>query len=133
MSNLDIPPPFDAAWFLFTLGFIIGATLGSFGTMLAHRLPRHMSIVSPRSHCPSCKTTLGVIDLIPIASWLLTKGHCRHCQAPIGVQYLGIELATSLACGTASAIIGISPALIPAYAVILALVVATETHLAKRP
>ena len=124
--QLDIPPPFDAAWFLFALGFIIGSTLGSFGTMLAHRLPRHMSIVFPRSHCPSCNTPLGVRDLIPIVSWLSTQGHCRHCNAKIGAKYLYIELSTSLACGLASALIGISPTLLIAYAVILAVVVTTE-------
>ena len=127
--QLDIPPPFDAVWFLFILGGIIGSILGSFGTMLAHRLPRHMSIVRPRSHCPSCQTTLGARDLVPIFSWLSTKGHCRHCRAPIGVKYLGIELATSLACGAASAIIGVAPILLLAYAVIVMLVVAVEMRL----
>ena len=123
MTPTDIPPPFDAAWFRFTLGFIIGACLGSFATMLAYRLPRQISIVTPRSHCPTCKTTLTPRDLVPILSWLLNKGQCRHCHAKIGARYLWIELATSLACATASVVIGINPILLIAYAVIVAVVV----------
>jgi leader peptidase (prepilin peptidase)/N-methyltransferase len=88
-------------WFRFALGFIVGAALGSFGTMLAYRLPRRLSIVAPRSHCPSCQTPLGVKDLVPLASWLATRGRCRHCGAKIGAQYLKIELATSLIGGVA--------------------------------
>jgi prepilin signal peptidase PulO-like enzyme (type II secretory pathway) len=95
----DIPPPFDLAWFRFAVGFIVGAIVGSFGTMLAYRLPRRLSIVAPRSHCPSCKTPLGVSDLVPMLSWLLGGGRCRHCGAKIGMRYLWIELGCSLACG----------------------------------
>ena len=102
---IDLPPPFDAAWFRFFLGFIVGSALGSFTTMLAYRLPRRMSIVSPRSHCPTCKTPLGARDLVPIFSWLLHKCRCRHCHAGIGARYLWIELAISLACGAAAALI----------------------------
>ena len=120
----DIPPPFDAAWFRFIFGFIIGACLGSFSTMLAYRLPRHLSIVMPRSHCTSCDKVLGVRDLVPIFSWLSTKGHCRYCDTKIGIKYLLIELAISLACAATSVWIGFAPALIIAYAVIMAIVVA---------
>jgi prepilin signal peptidase PulO-like enzyme (type II secretory pathway) len=127
----DIPPPFDVAWFRFILGFIIGAALGSFGTMLAYRLPRKISIVAPRSHCPSCGATLQPPDLIPLASWLITRGKCRHCHAKIGAQYLGIEIATSISCGIATAIIGISPFLILAYAIILFAVVGIQIKKAK--
>lgn len=119
----DIPPPFDAAWFRFVLGFIIGAALGSFATMLAYRLPRHMSILLPRSHCPSCGHTLGARDLIPMLSWLLSKGECRYCHAKIGAQYLWVELATSTACGIASAAIGFNLVLPIAYAAIVGIVV----------
>ena len=121
--NFDIPPPLDAAWFRFAFGFFLGGILGSFATMLAYRLPRHLSIVFPRSHCPSCNTTLGARDLVPIFSWLWARGHCRHCHAKIGIQYLAIEFATSLACAAASVIIGFTPLLLIAYAAIVAIVV----------
>lgn len=119
----EIPPPLDTAWFRFVLGFILGMIMGSFSTMLAYRLPRRLSIVFPRSHCPSCKTTLDLFDLIPIFSWLAAKGHCRHCHAKIGAQYLVIEIAVSLAFAVATTAIGFVPALLIAYAAIIALVV----------
>lgn len=102
----DLPPPFDAAWFRFILGFIVGAALGSFGTMLAYRLPRRLSIILPRSHCPSCGTTLQARDLVPLLSWLSTGGRCRHCHAKIGTQYLWIELAVSVVCGGIAVLLG---------------------------
>jgi|GEM_PF-2023017 hypothetical protein len=120
----DYPPPFDAAWFRFVLGYVVGAILGSFATMLAYRLPRHQSIVFPRSRCPTCKTILGVRDLVPIFSWLTSRGHCRHCHAKIGAQYLYIELATSFSCATAAVILGFTPWLAIAYAAIVVVVVA---------
>ncbi|MDE2030225.1 MAG: prepilin peptidase [Alphaproteobacteria bacterium] len=97
-----LPPPFDNPWFRFAIGGILGATVGSFVTMLVHRVPRRMSIVWPRSHCPSCGATLGVRDLVPILSWLSSGGKCRHCRAFIGVRYLAIELACALAFGIAA-------------------------------
>ncbi|MDR3424994.1 MAG: prepilin peptidase [Alphaproteobacteria bacterium] len=118
----DLPPPFDAAWFRFAFGFIIGAALGSFATMLAYRLPRRLSILFPRSHCPTCNATLGALDLVPILSWLAMRGRCRHCCAEISVRYLGIELATSFACAIASVVIGLAPALGLAYVAIVAVV-----------
>jgi leader peptidase (prepilin peptidase)/N-methyltransferase len=69
----------------------VAATLGSFVTMLVYRLPRGLSIVQPRSFCPSCKNTLEVRDLFPVASYLIYKGHCRQCGAEIPARYLWIE------------------------------------------
>jgi len=92
----DIPPPFDAMWFRCAVGFIIGMIFGSFGTMLWYRVPRGLSIVSPRSYCPKCKTPLAAADLLPLFSWLWTRGKCRHCGTSIGRQYLLIELAVSI-------------------------------------
>lgn len=80
-------------------GIVVGGVLGSFCTMLAYRVPRGLSIVKPRSHCTHCKTQLTWRDLIPLASYLMNKGRCRHCGAEIGKQYLIIEVAiTVLVC-----------------------------------
>ena len=125
----DIPPPFDAAWFRFFLGFLIGAALGSFATMLAYRLPRRMSIIRPGSHCPTCGAKLRVRDLVPIASWIAHRGRCGLCAAAIGVRYLWIELGASFACGVASVVIGVSPWLVVAYAVIVAVIVKVAAYL----
>jgi len=102
----DLPPPFDDAWFRFIVAFVIGSTLGSFSTMLAYRLPRGMSILVPRSHCPTCKTPLRIMDLFPILSWISSRGHCRHCHAKIGARYIFIELGISVFCGIVGIAIG---------------------------
>lgn len=113
----------------FAFGFVLGAVFGSFGTMLAYRLPRGLSIVRPRSHCTSCGTTLKPLDMVPIFSWLAFRGRCRHCGTAIGARYVAIELAVSIACAIATVLVGFSPWLVLAYAVILAMTVAAAIKL----
>jgi len=120
---LDISSFPDALWIRFVFGFVIGAILGSFTVVLAYRLPRHLSIIFPRSHCLSCNTVLGLRDLVPIVSWLTTCGHCRHCGAKIGTECFVIEVVTSLACAAATLAVGFSFWLIVAYGVIVSGVV----------
>lgn len=74
------------------LGFIIGAILGSFINALSYRLPRGISMVSPRSSCPKCNHVLGIRDLIPIGSYLWNNGRCHYCGIHFGTRYLTIEL-----------------------------------------
>ncbi len=95
----EIPPPFDQSWFRFLLGFVIGGAFGSFATMLAWRVPRGLSIVTPRSHCTACDHTLGARDLVPLFSYLYQRGRCRYCGVKIHPRYLLIELACCLAGG----------------------------------
>ncbi len=127
----------DASWLFSSLAFrvvfglTIGAILGSFATMLAYRLPRRLSIVAPRSHCPTCKATLSARDLVPLFSWLSTHGRCRHCQTKIGVRYFWIELSCSLLCCLATAFLGLSAWLIAAYASIVTATVAVTMRLIK--
>lgn len=66
---------------------------GSFLANLAVRLPAGAGIVRGRSRCPHCATTLGVADLVPILSWLVLKGRCRHCRAAISPFYPLFEAA----------------------------------------
>lgn len=74
------------------VGFCLGAVGGSFLNMLIHRLPRNMSLWQPRSHCPSCEHPLGLLDLIPIFSFLLAGRKCRHCKQPISWRYFWVEV-----------------------------------------
>lgn len=67
--------------------FALGALLGSFATAVAHRLPRGESFVGGRSRCPACGARIAARDNIPIASWLLLRGRCRDCDAPISPRY----------------------------------------------
>lgn len=54
-----------------------------------------LSILSGRSMCPNCRHALAWHDLLPIISWAILKGHCRHCKKPISIQYPVVELATA--------------------------------------
>jgi leader peptidase (prepilin peptidase) / N-methyltransferase len=70
--------------------------LGSFLNVVIHRLPRGESLVHPRSRCPSCETQIAGYDNIPIVSWLVLRGRCRHCGARISPRYPAVELITAL-------------------------------------
>jgi leader peptidase (prepilin peptidase) / N-methyltransferase len=70
--------------------------LGSFLNVVIHRLPRGESLVHPRSRCPSCETQIAGYDNIPIVSWLVLRGRCRHCGAAISPRYPAVELITAL-------------------------------------
>jgi leader peptidase (prepilin peptidase) / N-methyltransferase len=73
---------------------VIGAVVGSFLNVVAYRLPKGESIVSPRSRCPSCETPIAWYDNLPIVSWLVLRGRCRHCGAGISARYPLVELLT---------------------------------------
>src|ERR1039458_5089472 len=77
---------------------VLGAIAGSFLNVVAYRLPRHESLLIPASHCPRCGTPVKPYDNIPILSWLLLRGHCRKCSAPISVRYPLVEALTAVLC-----------------------------------
>ncbi len=76
--------------------FVLGLAFGSFLNVCIYRLPRGMSVVTPRSACPECKQPIAMYDNIPVLSWLILGGRCRHCRAHISPRYLLIELLTAL-------------------------------------
>lgn len=81
--------------------FITGLAFGSFLNVCIYRLPRGLSPVTPRSACPECKRPIALYDNVPVVSWLVLGGRCRHCQGKISLRYLMIELLTGflfLAC-----------------------------------
>ncbi len=80
---------------------VVGATLfglavGSFLNVVIHRVPLHQSVVTPRSRCPSCGTSLRARDNVPLVSWVLLGGRCRHCAQPIPARYPLVEGATAV-------------------------------------
>jgi leader peptidase (prepilin peptidase)/N-methyltransferase len=81
-----------------TFAGVLGAIFGSFLNVVVYRLPRHESVVSPPSHCPSCGTPVRPYDNIPILSWMLLRGHCRGCGEPISVRYPLVEALTAALC-----------------------------------
>lgn len=101
-------------------GAAVGPVLGSFVTMLSYRLPRKLSIINPPSYCPECNARLNVRDLIPLYSWVKSKGLCTHCGKPIDKRYPIIELATATAVFLAFLVIGFTDGLLPILAGIVA-------------
>jgi prepilin signal peptidase PulO-like enzyme (type II secretory pathway) len=71
--------------------FLVGISVGSFLNVCAYRIPRGMSVASPGSFCPMCKHTLGWLELVPIASFFVQRGKCKHCSAPISWRYPVVE------------------------------------------
>lgn len=108
------------AFLIFSVA-VLGLIVGSFLNVVIHRLPRilkaewtqqcrellHLeaapvieaagySLASPRSHCPECGGAIPAWHNIPLFSYLLLRGRCRHCNAPISLRYPLVELATAL-------------------------------------
>ena len=82
--------------FLFEVAmFALGLCFGSFLNVCIYRLPRGMSVVSPRSACPGCGNLIPLYHNVPILSWLILRGKCRSCRQPISARYLVVELLTA--------------------------------------
>lgn len=73
-----------------------GLIAGSFLNVVAYRLPRGESLVSPGSHCPGCGTPIKPYDNVPVLGWLLLRGRCRECGVRISPRYLLVEALTAL-------------------------------------
>ena len=78
------------------LAFIFGACIGSFLNVCIYRIPAGLSIVHPGSSCPACKTMIPFYDNIPILAYVLLRGKCRTCNAPIAIRYPLVELIAGL-------------------------------------
>jgi len=76
---------------IFLFVFLLGSILGSFLNVCIYRLPKKESILSPPSHCPHCGEPIRFYDNIPILSYLLLGGKCRHCKEHISLRYPVVE------------------------------------------
>lgn len=76
--------------------FFTGAVAGSFLNVCICRVPAGESIVYPPSHCPFCRRSLGVFDLVPVLSYVFLKGRCRYCGCRISWQYPTVEFVAGL-------------------------------------
>jgi len=81
------------------LAAILGLFTGSFLNVCIDRLPKGESIVFPPSHCESCDHKLGVLDLIPVLSYVFLRGGCRYCKEPIPIRLMIVELVTGVLFG----------------------------------
>lgn len=117
MSSLEI--------FYYVFFFILGAIFGSFGNVIIYRLPKEESIVKPRSYCYSCKTPIKWYDNIPILSWFILRGRCRHCGARFSFRYPLVELIMAVLFMLSYHYVGISWSLLEYLIFIFGLVVCT--------
>lgn len=74
--------------------FALGLAFGSFLNVCIYRLPRGLSVVHPGSACPNCGKAIPFYDNVPVVSWLVLRGRCRHCSAGITARYLIVEILT---------------------------------------
>jgi len=117
LSSLEI--------FYYVFFFILGAIFGSFGNVIIYRLPKEESIVKPRSYCYSCKTPIKWYDNIPILSWFILRGRCRHCGARFSFRYPLVELIMAVLFMLSYHYVGISWSLLEYLIFIFGLVVCT--------
>ena len=80
-----------------SLYFILGSIFGSFLNVVIYRLPRNLSIISPRSFCPECSKTIPFYRNIPIISYILQRGKCNHCSENISIRYPIVEIISAVA------------------------------------
>jgi leader peptidase (prepilin peptidase)/N-methyltransferase len=77
------------------VGLMIGAAIGSFLNVVIYRMPRLLSLGKPKhSFCPNCKHQLDMADLVPLFSWIMSGGKCRHCTEKVPSRYFWVELIT---------------------------------------
>ena len=73
-----------------------GLAIGSFLNVVAYRVPLGLSVVSPPSACPGCHNEIEARDNVPLLSWILLRGKCRHCAEPISARYPVVEAITGV-------------------------------------
>lgn len=112
-------------WFVYVVLFFFGACFGSFANVVIYRMPKDESIVRPRSHCQQCKKNVAWYDNIPMLSWLLLRGKCRHCGVSFSFRYFFVELLTATLFALSFYFLGFSWTLLEALIFIFALVCCT--------
>ncbi len=115
------------------LAFVGGLLAGSFVTAVAHRVPRGISIVGPRSVCPHCGARIAAYDNVPVLSWVLLRGRGRCCGEPISPLYPLTELSVGALFAATVAVYWDDPAEAAIGLVLVAMLAAvTLTDLERR-
>ncbi|HYI48233.1 MAG TPA: prepilin peptidase [Allosphingosinicella sp.] len=92
-EGVFLQPPL---WLAATFGAVLGLLVGSFLATMLIRWPAGRSVIGGRSRCDGCGKALGPLELVPVISWLVRRGRCRHCGAAIDSRQVAIELAAGL-------------------------------------
>lgn len=111
---------------------VVGLLLGSFVNLAADRLPRHESLVRPRSHCRSCGRVLNLVDLIPVGGYVIRRGRCAGCGVSIGASSPVVEALCGALMLAPMALFGLVPgAVLGAAGVSVLGIVAVGASLAR--
>lgn len=78
------------------LTVLLGLCVGSFLNVVIYRLPNGMSLAKPASHCPKCNEPIRWYDNIPLLSYIILRGKCRHCKERISFRYPFVELLNTV-------------------------------------
>ncbi len=109
---------------------VFGLLIGSFLNVVAWRVPRGESIVTPGSRCPACGHDIRPLDNVPVLSWLVLRGRCRDCGVRISARYPLVELVTGIVFGLVAAAVGASwllpVALVAAAIAVVAVVIGID-------
>jgi leader peptidase (prepilin peptidase)/N-methyltransferase len=117
--------PAELDLFYYVVFFVFGAIFGSFGNVVIYRLPKEESVVKPGSHCYNCQKPVRWYDNIPIFSWFILRGKCRHCGAKFSIRYALVELLMASLFALSYHYVGISWSLLEYLIFIFGLVVCT--------
>jgi leader peptidase (prepilin peptidase) / N-methyltransferase len=110
----------------------VGLIIGSFLNVVAYRLPRGESLVKPRSRCTSCGEEVRPYDNVPVLSWLVLRGRCRHCRTKISARYPAVELVTAIAFGAVAATRGFDAGLLLELPFVAMLIAVADIDLEHR-
>jgi leader peptidase (prepilin peptidase) / N-methyltransferase len=122
-------PPAGGLYWQVAVAFVFGAIIGSFLNVCIYRIPRRISFISPmRSFCPACGTQIPWHLNVPILSWLVLRGRCANCHAPIDPRYLIVETLTGILFAVAAWIVPV-PTLFSVWVILAILVVTTFVDL----
>jgi leader peptidase (prepilin peptidase)/N-methyltransferase len=111
---------------------LLGLIAGSFLNVVIHRAPLRQSVVWPASHCPACGEPIEPRDNVPLLSYVLLRGRCRNCKAPISARYPLVEALTGVLFAGAAYEFGLGLELLSALALVLTLVALAGTDLEHR-
>jgi leader peptidase (prepilin peptidase) / N-methyltransferase len=114
------------------LAAAFGLLIGSFLNVCIYRLPRERSVIKPRSYCPRCRQTIAWYDNIPVLSYVILRGQCRHCGLKIACRYPLVEILTGVAFGVIVWLYGPTPLAVRFVVLASILIALAFTDLARR-